>query len=205
MSAAILIPAGMSIDNAAVRLVEAAKASPAGKAWATFNGVRIEARSDDRADEIVAAWSKESARKAAEWRASPEGRRQAREAEERVKALQEQHDRLVHELVSIDPADDVRTLDWFCRLQPCTDHVDVKVESETLVRVFEGAGFRAGANTGPAYRENDRNNSFRYLVGQALDGLTTGPAIHPILHKFVAEWKARFLPVSPAPGDGGGA
>jgi len=61
------------------------------------------------------------------------------------------------------------------------------------VSACEKAGFVANANTGKAYKADDRDNSFRYLVGQALAGLKDGPAIHSILHKFAKEWREKFL------------
>lgn len=186
------ILAGTSIDRAAVELVEAAGQSRTGKAWAMFNGVRVEAERDSDPAAIVSRWRQEFDRKAEAYRASPEGIAAAQAAEQRVRDLQAEHDSLVHELASIDPKDDVRILDWLCRLQPCSDHIGVNVDRDTIVWVFEGAGFRANANTGLAYRGDDRENSFRYLVGQALDGLKNGPAIHGVLHKFVGEWRDKF-------------
>lgn len=37
----------------------------------------------------------------------------------------------------------------------------------------------------------DRENVFRYIVGQCLDGLKS-VAIHSIMHKFVAGWKKQI-------------
>ena len=83
-------------------------------------------------------------------------------------------------------------LDWLCQMQECSDHIGVIVRKHTIVEAFERAGYKANENTGADYRAGDRNNAFRYLVGQALSGLKEGPAIHPILHKFAAEWRLQF-------------
>ncbi|NNM75098.1 hypothetical protein [Enterovirga aerilata] len=192
MSGPIWIPPGTHIDHAATLLVEAARASADGEAWATFNGIDIRACGSSDSAEIVRQWRAESDRQDEAYRQSPEGRAAAARSAAEVEELQERHDALVHELASIHPADHVALLDWLCRLQPCSDRVGVRVDSDTIVKVLEQAGYRANANVGPAYRPDDRENVFRYLVGQALDGLKNGPAIHPILLKFAAEWRERF-------------
>lgn len=77
-------------------------------------------------------------------------------------------------------------------MQEPSDHAGVILRRETIVSAFERRGFKAGENCGADYKPDDRSNMFRYLVGQALSGLKDGPAIHPILHKFAAEWREQF-------------
>lgn len=95
-------------------------------------------------------------------------------------------------LPSLDMNNDCAVLAWVCEMQEPSDHVGVIVRRETIVSAFEKAGYVAGANCGPDYRPGNRDNMFRYLVGQALDGLKNGPAIHPIIHKFADEWRREF-------------
>ena len=77
-------------------------------------------------------------------------------------------------------------------MQGPSDSVGVIVRRETIVSAFEAKGFVAGANCGSDYRDGDRDNMFRYLVGQALDGLKKGPSIHPIINDFAQKWRERF-------------
>ncbi len=95
-------------------------------------------------------------------------------------------------LPSLDMKNRAAVLDWLCAFQDPSDHIGVVQRRQTVVAAFEKAGYVAGANCGEDYDEHSIDNSFRYLVGQALSGLKDGPAIHPILHKFTAEWKMRF-------------
>ena len=56
----------------------------------------------------------------------------------------------------------------------------------------EKVGYVAEANCGKDYKPGNRDNMFRYLVGQGLSGLKDGPAIHSIIHKFADEWRREF-------------
>jgi hypothetical protein len=184
--------AGTHIDMAAKMLVDAVTKEGV-PVQGKFNDILLIADTASTPDGIVAFWDQQSAIRAEEYRNSPEGKRAQAEAEERRSRLQQIHDSLMRKLPSLDMSDDVQVLDWLCQMQEPSDHIGIIVRRSTIVSAFEKAGFVAGANTGKAYKADDRNNSFRYLVGQALSGLKDGPAIHSILHKFAKEWREKFL------------
>lgn len=103
------------------------------------------------------------------------------------------HEAAIHgEVRGVFNQTDVAVLDWLCAIQDSTDHVSVAVDKAAIIGAFESAGFKPNVNCGPAFREDDRDNVFRYLVGQALDGLQS-VAIHEIIHKFSDDWKAKFV------------
>lgn len=181
--------AGTSIDGAATQLCEAA--AKHGEAVGTFNDIELHAAAGYAPAGVVSFYHEECERRAKAYRNSPEGKAAARKSDQERAALQAQHDRLMARLPSLDWPSDVSVLNWLCDMQPCTDRVGVIVRRSTIVQAFEKHGFKAGENTGPDYKDGDRTNMFRYLVGQALEGLD-GPAIHPILLKFAAEWRERF-------------
>jgi hypothetical protein len=109
-------------------------------------------------------------------------------------------------LRTLDFSNDVAVLDWLCAIQEPSNHIGVILRRQTIVHAFESHGFVEGANCGPDYKPGNRENMYRYLVGQALNGIKSGPAIHPIFHKFVGEWKAQFCPeavAAPSPDRGG--
>lgn len=181
---------GETIDSAAIRLCEAAAAS--GEAEGKFNDIELHAAAGYAPAAVVAFYHEESQRRSDAWKASPEGKAAQRAAHAKRRDLQTRHDWLMARLPSLDMSDAHAVLEWLCQMQEPSDHVGVIVRRRTIVEVFEKARYRANENTGKDYQEGNRNNMFRYLVGQALAGLKEGPAIHPILHKFAAEWRAKF-------------
>jgi hypothetical protein len=178
--------AGSHIESAASALARSAPAE------GEFNGIMLRAEFGETADAIVRRWEAESAARAKAYAESPEGIAAAAERDRERSDLQARHDALMRRLPSLDFKDDVSVLDWLCAMQGPSDYIGVIVRGETIIAAFEKHGFKPNANTGRAFRPEDRENVFRYLVGQALDGLQ-GPAIHGIIHKFVGEWKAKFL------------
>jgi hypothetical protein len=186
--------AGEPIARAAAQLVEAAREH--GSARGSFNEIELTAEAGTTVDQVLATWERENAERAEAYRKSPEGMAAERERIERRSALQQKHDDLMRSLPALDMWNDAAVLDWLCAMQEPSDHAGVIVTRDTIVSWFEKHGYVAGANCGPDFRKGDRENEFRYLVGQALDGLKRGPSIHGIIHKFAAEWKAEFLPTA---------
>jgi hypothetical protein len=184
--------AGTHIAAAAKMLVDAV-AKTHEPVQGKFNDILLVADVSSTPDGIVAFFDQQCAIRAEEYRNSPEGKRAEQETEERRSRLQQTHDSLMRKLPSLDMRDQVAVLDWLCQMQEPSDHIGIILRRATIVSAFEKAGFVANANTGKAYKADDRDNSFRYLVGQALAGLKDGPAIHSILHKFTKEWRAKFL------------
>lgn len=196
MAVNIKFSPGTHIEQAAEQLVAAAVEH--GTATGQFNDVPLTADASSTPAEIVSRWNSESDARAAAWRASPEGKKAEQESNQRRADAQTLHDSLMKRLPALNMKDDAAVLDWLCQMQGPTDHVGVIVRRDTIVSHFEKAGYRSNVNYGDDFKPRDRDNVFRYLVGQALHGLKEGPAIHPILHKFAAEWRADFR-VVPCP------
>jgi len=186
----ISFTAGEHISQAADSLIAAAKEH--GEAFGTFNDVPLSASVHTTSAQILKHYDDECARRLAEYRASPAGIAAERRANEERAALQARHDDLMRRLQRLDMADAEAVLDWLCQMQEPSDHTGVLVRRQSIVAKFEAAGYRPNENIGADYRGDDRNNAFRYLVGQALAGLSEGPAIHSIIHKFADEWRAKF-------------
>jgi len=186
---------GTHIDRAAESLVSAAIEH--GSASGEFNGISLTADATSSPQEIVSRWNSASEERERLWRESPEGKKAERKRDQRRSDAQSLHDNLMQRLPSLNMKDDAAVLDWLCQMQEPTDHVGVIVRRATIISHFEKAGYRENANCGDAFKPHDRENVFRYLVGQALSGLKEGSAIHPILHKFAAEWRAKFKVTTP--------
>lgn len=182
---------GTHIDNAAKELCAAA-IERGTDAIGTFNGVTLTASPTDGWQDVAARYNREQEERSAAYRASPEGQAAAARSERERADLQGEHDTLVGLLPRLDFGDRVAVLDWLCALQPASDRIGVKVDRAAIVAAFEAKGFKTGVNCAADYRPDDPDNSFRWLVGQALDFLQHGYGIHAILLKFAAEWKERF-------------
>lgn len=181
--------AGMHIQNAAVALCAAARKH--GKARGTFNEIELTASRDTDPAEVVASFGAQQDARTNAWRESPEGIAHAAKMAAEVKAAQQKHDEMVAALDGLDFTDGVAVLDWVCSIQSATDRVGVQVDREKILAAFAARGFAPNVNCGEAFNPDDRDNVLRYIVGQALDGVRS-VAIHGVIHKFAADWKAKF-------------
>lgn len=182
--------AGEHISTAAERLCAAA--AEHGEALMKFNDVTLIARSGDSPDDVVRDFEKQCDERHIAWINSPEGRAFAARRDAEIAALQERHDCLMRDLAALDFQDDVAVLDWLCAMQEPSDRTGVMVDSAGIIAAFSRHGFGPGVNTGDDYRADDRDNSFRYIVGQALSTLQAC-AIHGIVRDFAKRWKDRFV------------
>lgn len=188
--------AGEDISTTAKRIVAMAKREK-GVVKAKFNDIELTANSDTTADSVVAFYGEESKRRGEAYRNSPEGKKAAREAEERRVALQQKHDALMQQLPTLNFADDVAVLDWLCEFQDPSDHTGVVKQNDAVIVAFAAHGYHPSVNTGKNFNESDRDNFARYIIGQALAGLQCEVgAVHQIVHKFVDDWKKKFLNVA---------
>lgn len=184
--------AGCHINEAAKMLVDAAECN--GSATGSFNDIVLTANRGDAPEAVVSWFTAECERRSEAYRNSPEGRAAAAKQDQRRRETQGKHDALMDSLPRVDMADAGAVLAWLEAMQEPSDHINVVVDKRAILDTFAAAGYLPGVNCGPAYRADDRDNSLRYLVGQALDGLANGPAIHPIFHKFAGDWRSKFMP-----------
>lgn len=182
--------AGTHISAAAVQLVEAAKAH--GSARAKFNDIELIADADISPEAIIDQFDRDSAARAQAYRQSPEGVAAAKASTDEIEGLQAEADKLVGRLADLDFADQGAVLTWLGELQPCSDRIGVKVDGQLVLAAFATHDLTPDMCVGPAFNGDDCDVFYRWLVGQALDGLERGPAIHGIFHKFAAEWRDRF-------------
>lgn len=181
---------GCPISKAARLLVEAATAQ--GYAEGAFNGIILTASTDTRPESIVVAYDHECKERAAAYRASPEGIAAQAERERTRAEAQTKHDVLMRRLPRLNFGDQVAVLDWLCDMQGPSDHAGVIVRRDTILATFAKHDFLPGVNCDADFRPEVRDNVHRWLVGQCLDGLER-LAIHHTVHKFAAEWKAKFM------------
>lgn len=180
---------GSDTSEAAKLLVE--RSAEFGAAFGMFNDIRMDARHGDTIEDVLAAFENRRQAHADAYAASPEARAAELARNDRRASMQAQHDALMARLPTLNLSDDAAVLDWLCAMQEPSDHVGVIVRKDAILEAFAKHGFKPGLNCGKDYRSGNRSNMHAYLVGQALDGLQS-VAVHSILHKFAAEWRAEF-------------
>lgn len=161
---------------------------------ADFNSVEIVAHPGDDPSELQAKWSADMDRKAEAYRDSPEGKRAAREAEERKQKLQAEADHVMSTLDELDFNDLGSVINWLEALRDPSDHIDVHFDRQRMLDAFADHGFKPSVYCGDEFDETDRETYARWLIGQALDNIQHVGTIHGVYHKFSKEWREKFSP-----------
>lgn len=180
--------AGTHLREAAKKLVAALAEHD--EVSGQFNGINMTATKGATVDGILADYETRQEAAAEAYRKSPEGIKAAHEANARATAAKEKYAAQMRKLPTLDFGSEVAVLDWLCDIQDATDHVAVTVDRKTILAAFAAHGLLPGVNCGGDYRKGDRDNEYRWLVGQALETLRR-VAIHSIIHKFAKQWKAQ--------------
>lgn len=181
---------GQHVDAAAAKLCEVARAE--GAAHGSFNEVQLSADKSSTPESVLKDYDRIVEERAKAYRESPEGIAATERSNEDRRTKQAIHQALMERLPALDWNSHVAVLDWLCEMQGPSDRIGVLIMKRTIEEAFAKRGYTPGMDCGPDYRKGDKNSEFRYLVGQALDGIVNGPAIHSILHKFTAEWKEKW-------------
>ena len=183
--------AGENVSETAKRIIAMANESKE-TITANFNDITLTANEGDKAEAIVTFYHEESGRRAEAYRNSPEGKKAAREAEERKQKMQQKHDALMQQLPSLDFNDDVAVLDWLCEFQDPSDYIGVSTQKDVVLATFAAHGYHPSVNCGKEFNGEDRNNFKHWLVGQALDGLQKVGAIHQVIQKGTPFLRQQF-------------
>lgn len=177
-----------SVIREAVGFAEALRARVQFK----FNDSVVIATSHSTEAGLFAAWQQERDRLVAEYRNSPEGKRQQRESEDRKNSMQRAVDQLMQRFETLDYSNLDELVQFFDDLTDPSDYIGVSFDRGRVIDEFVQHGYGISANTGSAFDENDRENFARYLVGQALSGLQFVGAVHHIYHRMAQEWREKF-------------
>lgn len=181
--------AGEDIESAARRLVNAAYEH--GFAVGTFNGVELKACQETAAHDVVMHYTRDTARRQEEWDASPEGKAQLSAWADERQRLQSLHDELVAQLDTLDFSKDCDVIDWLSQMADPSDRIGVTIDRRRILSAFKAHGLVPGMDVGVRFKSDDKHSFYRWLVGQALDGVQKS-SIHGIFHKFAREWREKF-------------
>lgn len=186
MTLEIEATAGEHIRRTAERMV--AMVRTAKRVKCRFNDILLLADRDSTVDGLVAEFNQRCEARAKAYRESPEGKRAQAEADERRHNLQVAADELMAGLDRLDFSNVAALLDWLCAIEDARDHIGVTVDVSRIVATFGAHGYLPNVNCGADYKEDDPDNSARWLIGQAL----SVPYV-PLVRHFTEQWKAKFV------------
>lgn len=110
-------------------------------------------------------------------------------------ALQKKHDELMSGLPHLDFGNDVAVLDWLSAFTESGGDMRVEKQLKKVLVMFAVNGFIPNCNLGKDFDENDRDNHARYIIGQALDGLSSEVGAPPeMIPHLIERWKRKFVP-----------
>lgn len=153
----------------------------------TFNGINFVIKSVDDECCALKKYNEISNEEYEKWKNSDEGKRQERERKERI----ENEKGNIRKLLSNPPnfCDEMSVLDWLMEIENCNS---VYIYGNDIIKLFEKNGYISNVNCGEDYNKDDKDNVLRYIVGQALDGIDKVGAIHPVLTRFVEDFKRDY-------------
>ena len=186
----IEIGIGTEINDAARQLVAAARKHDF--ADMEFNGVCLNADNRTTVDRIVQEYNAELEFRSIQYKNSPEGKAAAQKRANELIVKQKAYKTLVEKLEVLDWSSHVEVMEWLVQLTQVADDVGVKKDSQRILDCFRSHGFVAGANCNENFDEGVEENVFRYIVGQAMEGIALVGAPHPVLEKFAWEYLQNF-------------
>lgn len=160
----------------------------------TFNGVTITANPTSSPEILAVQWQEEMDRQAREYRNSAEYKSYLLKRALEVQALRVKVRDLMKWLETLDFGNLEAVVNWFDEIQEASNDVDASSEltRNEIVQKFQQHGYQPGVNTEEEFKEEDKDNFARWLVGQALDNLITVGAVHPMFKDFAKDWRNKF-------------
>lgn len=158
----------------------------------TFNGIHIVADKETNADSLVNFFRIEVKRKQEEYEKTPEYKEVQEKSKSEIMQMNEQMQIKMKELSSLDFKNLDTVLTWCCDVQPLTDRNGVNVPKDKILNIFNINGYFPKVNIGEDFKEDDKENFARYIIGQALGCLIHMNVIHPLVITFTEKWREKF-------------
>ena len=169
-----------------------------------YHGVDVEVAAGDGHKTVSDRYDVALAAKAAAWRASPEGIAEIARRDAEMVEMQRRAAKAINDLRAMDRTDVAAVIRWIIAAQGPSDYIGSMFGREECLRLLRESGYQAKANMGPDFNPGDRHNVAIYLIGQAMAGLVSPGAIHPIVGMWCQDWlDGRNLPTRPTPGEDG--
>ena len=192
------VQAGSYLDNTIEGVIAGLKiAEKAGNrgciARIDFNGVMLLMSAKSVVKEVVEYYHYQLK---LEWQAyvnSPEYKWRKQLEEAQIERLMSELEVIMAQLEYMDLSNIDHVLSWLNEIQPYSDDSRLKVPAKHIAKVLRSHGYLRDVNCNENFKEDNKENVARYLVGQALDGLEYRGAIHSMYCYFYPEWQEKFL------------
>lgn len=157
-----------------------------------FNGVKFYVTKDATQASLLQYFDETMDSQREAYKNSDEYKKKQKEEEKELLYLNRQANTLVSELQTLDFSDYQKVLFWVNQFQPYSNRTGVNSFSDTVLKTFAAHGYEINAYTGEAFDENNPEKYARYIIGQALDGISLIGAMHPLVESFTTKWKEKF-------------
>ena len=111
--------------------------------------------------------------------------------QKKIRALEIKRDKLMSHLKTLDWDNLEAVIDWLYEMQEPSNHFSVKVDNDTILKVFTDNNYQILCYTGKDFNKNDRRIFALWLIGQALYSLKEFGSIHQAMLRFTKEWKEK--------------
>ena len=154
-----------------------------------FNGVDVVVSPGEAAENVALRWERDIDNNVAEYRKTPEYAKAQERAAMLLAEMQSAVDTLVSRLPEyIDWGYD-GVVEWVGKFAEVSDHVQIVYDRGEVIQLLENAGYVSGDCVKHPAVKTDKHIMARWLIGQAMKGISTIGSPHPIAIKFAAEYK----------------
>jgi hypothetical protein len=160
-----------------------------------FNGINITASKNSTIESLTADFDLQAKKASEAYENSSAGKKAKADKEQKLKAAQTEAKELMKQLPKLNFKSNLEVIGWLYKIQPFTDYIGAMSSDQKneIISTLTNNGFLSGVNTGKDFKKDDEDNFARYVIGQALSGLTgMVGAIHHMVGQFAKEWKEKF-------------
>lgn len=181
--------AGEHIDQTVTNVADAARLTNMPVHF-TFNGADVIAHPGQQASAIKEDIKRQWESTAAAHRVSPEGKKEALEAAERLAKHQMDHDELMLAIPKAF-ASEAETMQWLVRYSKAVVRGVVGVDYPSVIRGLEASGYKRNDIVDlPQERYTNPGTIAQWIGGQAIDCMYRGLPPHQVIEVFVNQYKS---------------
>jgi hypothetical protein len=174
------------LEDYAKRVVQVASDSDVA---VEFNDIKFTVpKGNHDSSEIVATWEKLSN----EYENLPESKAAAEADAKNIDEKQEQINELTKQLDTLDFSDVKKVLEWCVAFEGPSDRIGTRKDKNKILAKFAEYGYIPDMNIETDYKPDDKENSAKYIIGQALGGIEKYGYVDLAIHGSLDRWNARF-------------
>lgn len=161
-----------------------------------FNGVTLTATGKETPEILREQFYIQLGKNSEAYKRSPEYKKEQERRQKEVSTLQKKHDELISCFPTLNFKDYNAVIDFIHQYYQVTDHVGVEKNHKHVIKLLEDNGYISNANTGDNFKENDEENTARYIIGQFMSCVKESGACPPVLSSFYEKYVDKFRKVT---------